>query len=100
MKTICSGEKHSEFNNWTINGYPGSIPENGTRILSAKGISFLFLVKMSSGAQKSLIRELSDCLGMEHVALHAGDTIEIVGTPEGREQALVDYIEVTPSNAP
>ena len=71
------------------------------RILSAKkGISFLFLVKMSFGAQKSLIRELSDCLGMEYVALHTGDTIEIVGIPEGHEQAPVDYIKVTPSNAP
>ena len=31
------------------------------------------------------------------VALHAGDRIRIVGTPDGREGAPLDYMEITPS---
>jgi alpha-glucuronidase len=34
-----------------------------------------------------------------NVALHRGDTLVLIGTPDGVEPAPVDYIEVTPSRA-
>lgn len=36
---------------------------------------------------------------IQNVSLHHGDTLLLVGLPDGQEQAPVDYIEVTPGRA-
>jgi alpha-glucuronidase len=35
----------------------------------------------------------------ENVHLKPGDTLEVRGAPNGREEAPVDYIEITPASA-